>query len=139
MGRQAQRQAVPMQGAAGEVRARRRAAGGGSAARLAPLRTLEIGSVWPWLRRCLEHEVEHAGLFPWIAVGFGLGVLLFFRRKAGRRCGRRRRGGHLSCRRHRAAPRPDALRRRNRNDGGLRGFAAGVVRQRAVDAPASSG
>src|SRR5690349_16821345 len=31
-----------------------------------------------WLRRCLDREVEHRRLFPWIAVAFGCGILLFF-------------------------------------------------------------
>lgn len=31
-----------------------------------------------WLRRCLDHEIEHRRLFPWIAVAFGAGILLAF-------------------------------------------------------------
>jgi competence protein ComEC len=31
-----------------------------------------------WLVGCLRHEVEQRRLFPWIAVCFGLGILLFF-------------------------------------------------------------
>src|SRR4051795_6675120 len=31
-----------------------------------------------WLRRCVAQEIEERRLFPWIAVAFGLGILLFF-------------------------------------------------------------
>ena len=31
-----------------------------------------------WLRRCAEQEVEQRRLFPWTAVAFGCGILLFF-------------------------------------------------------------
>src|SRR4051794_35706223 len=31
-----------------------------------------------WLRRCCAQEIEQRRLFPWIAVAFGLGILLFF-------------------------------------------------------------
>jgi competence protein ComEC len=31
-----------------------------------------------WLRGCWAREVEQRRLFPWIAVAFGLGILLFF-------------------------------------------------------------
>jgi len=31
-----------------------------------------------WLERCLAHEIGQRRLFPWLAVCFGLGVLLFF-------------------------------------------------------------
>src|SRR3954470_12967726 len=31
-----------------------------------------------WLGDCWTREVEHRRLFPWIAVAFGLGILLFF-------------------------------------------------------------
>ncbi|HZW47749.1 MAG TPA: hypothetical protein VFF61_09495, partial [Microvirga sp.] len=30
------------------------------------------------LERCLAHEIGQRRLFPWLAVCFGLGVLLFF-------------------------------------------------------------
>src|SRR5215211_2799514 len=32
----------------------------------------------PWLAGCLRQEVEQCRLFPWIAVAFGLGILLVF-------------------------------------------------------------
>ncbi|MEZ0170596.1 ComEC/Rec2 family competence protein [Microvirga sp. TS319] len=35
-----------------------------------------------WLRRCLADEVAQRRLFPWLAVCFGLGVLLFFQAEA---------------------------------------------------------
>lgn len=47
-------------------------------AALAPIRSLDIGAAWPWLERCFAHEVEQRRLFPWLAVAFGTGVLLFF-------------------------------------------------------------
>src|SRR5215213_4147178 len=31
-----------------------------------------------WLARCLQQQVEQRRLFPWIAVAFGLGILLGF-------------------------------------------------------------
>ena len=31
-----------------------------------------------WLRACLAQEIEQRRLFPWLAVSFGLGVLLYF-------------------------------------------------------------
>ena len=31
-----------------------------------------------WLRRCCAQEIEQRRLFPWIAVAFGLGILLYF-------------------------------------------------------------
>ncbi|SCY83264.1 ComEC/Rec2 family competence protein [Microvirga guangxiensis] len=31
-----------------------------------------------WLERCLSHEIAQRRLFPWLAVCFGLGIVLFF-------------------------------------------------------------
>ncbi len=31
-----------------------------------------------WLKACVAQEVEQRRLFPWLAVGFGCGVLLYF-------------------------------------------------------------
>jgi competence protein ComEC len=45
----------------------------------APLaRPLVAGDWRRWLARCAEQELEHRRLFPWLAVAFGLGILLFF-------------------------------------------------------------
>ncbi|WP_414471132.1 ComEC/Rec2 family competence protein [Microvirga sp. M2] len=35
-----------------------------------------------WLRQCLAHEIAQRRLFPWLAVCFGLGVVLFFQAEA---------------------------------------------------------
>ncbi|HEX2726156.1 MAG TPA: ComEC/Rec2 family competence protein, partial [Beijerinckiaceae bacterium] len=53
------------------------------AAALPPLAALLVGPLaagdWRrWLWRCLEQELEHRRLFPWLAVAFGVGILLFF-------------------------------------------------------------
>jgi competence protein ComEC len=66
---------------------RQRGDGGGrSAARAAALpfgfarasRSFTFRDSRRWLSRCAEQEVEQRRLFPWIAVAFGLGILLFF-------------------------------------------------------------
>src|SRR3954453_20601429 len=37
-----------------------------------------LGDWLGWLKACVAQEVEQRRLFPWIAVSFGIGVLLFF-------------------------------------------------------------
>src|SRR5205085_347427 len=67
------------------------ATGGGGAWRGAAARTATLARVPPfgltgragidwrgWLKACIAQEVEQRRLFPWIAVSFGIGVLLFF-------------------------------------------------------------
>lgn len=57
-----------------------------SAARAAVMPPLAAPLVGPlaagdwrrWLWRCAEQELEHRRLFPWLAVAFGVGILLFF-------------------------------------------------------------
>src|SRR5215207_9363054 len=105
------------------------------------------GAFWPgamvrrgdwggWLRACLAQEIEQRRLFPWLAVSFGLGILLVFAAEgrpalwaplagasgavAAAVLVRRRLGGFA------AAIGITAL---------FLGFAAGVVRMRAVEAP----
>src|SRR5687768_7581874 len=66
---------------------RRRAGEGTAAAPLAALPSL-LGRPQAWsglrldlrafLRRCVETEIRHRRLFPWLAVLFGIGILLFF-------------------------------------------------------------
>src|SRR4051812_45569026 len=49
------------------------------AATLGRARPLVRGVDWrAWLQRCWALEVERRRLFPWIAVAFGIGILLFF-------------------------------------------------------------
>jgi competence protein ComEC len=42
------------------------------------LPVLSIETFLAWLRACLDEEVARRRLFPWCAVAFGLGILLFF-------------------------------------------------------------
>lgn len=104
---------------------------------LRPIRWAEIGAVWPWLQSCVVHEVEQRRLFPWLAVAFGAGVLLFFAAEGRPALWAPATGGGvalaaaIALRRHPAAGVVaiglTAL---------FAGFAAGVIRQDSVHAPA---
>ena len=43
-----------------------------------PWKPLGLPNGWDFLRSCLEMEVRYRRLFPWLAVLFGIGILLFF-------------------------------------------------------------
>jgi competence protein ComEC len=99
-------------------------------------RTFTLQDWRRWLSGCAQQEVEQRRLFPWIAVAFGLGILLFFAAD-----GRPSLWAPLAA--GLGATAAALLARR-----GLRafavaigfaafffGFAAGVLRMRAVDAP----
>jgi competence protein ComEC len=96
-------------------------------------RGAELGG---FLARQWEREVEQRRLFPWIAVCFGLGILLFFAAD-GEPALWSPVGGALSC-----ASAAFAMRRRPASMVGMiamaaifAGFAAGIVRTRNVAAP----
>jgi len=97
----------------------------------------EIGAFWPWLQRCFAREVEQRRLFPWLAVAFGTGVLLFFAAE-GRPVLWAPAAGAGLCLTAAVALRrsPVAVGLAMGLTALFAGFAAGVVRQRAVDAPA---
>jgi len=89
-----------------------------------------------WLWRCAQHEVEQRRLFPWIAVAFGLGILLFFAAE-----GRPALWAPLAAGLGATAA---AVLARHRFAGFVLaigcaalffGFTAGVLRMRAVEAP----
>jgi competence protein ComEC len=89
-----------------------------------------------WLAGCLQQEVEQRRLFPWIAVAFGLGILLVFAAEgrpalwaplAGASCAV---GVAVLVRR-----RLEAFAAAIAICALFLGFAAGVLRTRAVDAP----
>ena len=89
-----------------------------------------------WLSRCAEQEVEQRRLFPWIAVAFGLGILLFFAAE-----GRPSLWAPVAA--GLAATAAAVLARRRLLGFGVAiglaalffGFAAAVLRTRAVEAP----
>ena len=89
-----------------------------------------------WLSRCVRQEVEQRRLFPWIAVAFGIGILLFFAAD-----GRPALWAPLGAG---VAATAAAVLARRRIAGFAAaiacaalflGFAAGVMRMRAVEAP----
>ena len=89
-----------------------------------------------WLAGCLQQEVEQRRLFPWIAVAFGLGILLVFAAEgrpalwaplAGASCAV---GVAVLVRR-----RLEAFAAAIAISALFLGFAAGVMRMRAAEAP----
>jgi competence protein ComEC len=99
-------------------------------------RALSLRDWRRWLSRCAEEEVEQRRLFPWIAVAFGLGILLFFAAEGQPALWAPLLGGFAS-----AAAAVFARRKLLAFAVAVGftalffGFAAGVVRMRIVDAP----
>jgi competence protein ComEC len=93
----------------------------------------------PWLARAVATEVEQRRLFPWLAVAFGAGILLFFQADAPALwapaagcalCAALAIRVRASLRALAAAAAGAAL---------FAGFAAAILRTRAVEAPVLSG
>src|SRR5215213_3116756 len=69
---------MPGQGRGAERRTAARSAAVALAGAFRPGAMVRRGDWGGWLRACLAEEIEQRRLFPWLAVSFGLGVLLYF-------------------------------------------------------------
>src|SRR5215204_6250674 len=69
---------MPGPGRGAERRTAARSAAVALAGAFRPGAMVRRGDWGGWLRACLAQEVEQRRLFPWLAVSFGLGVLLYF-------------------------------------------------------------
>jgi competence protein ComEC len=114
-----------------------RAAASAAALPFAPARRAAHAGDWrSWLVRCVEEEIAQRRLFPWLAVAFGLGILLCFAAEGRPALWAPLAGGMAAA---------AAAFFARRSLAGLAvalgcaalflGFAAGVVRTRAVEAP----
>jgi competence protein ComEC len=69
---------MPGPGRGAERRTAARSAAVALAGAFRPGAMVRRGDWGGWLRACLAQEIEQRRLFPWLAVSFGLGVLLYF-------------------------------------------------------------
>src|SRR6187200_34923 len=69
---------MPGPGRGAERRTAARSAAVALAGAFRPGAMIRRGDWGGWLRACLAQEIEQRRLFPWLAVSFGLGVLLYF-------------------------------------------------------------